>query len=144
MSEIQSLIWAHDTSSAYILPQRLIGLLRTQHMHYPTGEPVFHVAKQVIANRMVGLDNVPWFLVDPVNTIIQRIFEMGLISHVRGIADYMFELMNGLNQLSGTKYSDDDSTFDFVWYGLAIGLGLAGVVCIVELVIFHCKCSYFK
>lgn len=90
---------------------------------------------------------MPWYLVDPFNSIIHRIFEAGLYKHVQELADFMFGLTNGLNHLSGDRvatWSDYESSFDFLWYGHAIGLGFASVVCVSEIMIFKWKCTRFE
>lgn len=111
------------------------GLLRMPRLHYDNKEPVFHVAKRTVGRRAISFVNVPWYLVQPINTIIIRLFESGILQRYEEFIGFMFELRHGKGSSNAKEMYDD--SYAFIWFGLAGAAIVSVAVFVAELLVFR-------
>lgn len=133
--DIQQRLWLHDTSTAYVMSEWDTGLLRMPRQRYANGEPIFHVARKVIATRGIGFMNVPWFLVQRIDALIEHFHESGILQRYHELSTFVFELRQGKGSSSAREMFDD--SYDFLWYWHAAALGVALAVFGAELLVFR-------
>lgn len=157
LHEIQSQLWSHNTDAAWIMGVLDTVLLRMSHLRHSNGEPVYHVAKRIIGNccanivskysheiallyffypgkRPLSFRNVPWYLVQPINELITRMHESGMLQYFETITAYVFGLMNR-NRLSGRDASDgsiEGNIWVFIFVFESVLLGISTLVFAIE------------
>lgn len=43
--DMEQMLWSRNTSTAFVITENYLGLLRTARLHYANGEPVYHMAR---------------------------------------------------------------------------------------------------